>query len=322
MILVLPFILGAAALASAGFGVASGVDGISKQQDAKEIGMEAQERHKNARALVEKLLNKTNTTDEVYGQLQISVKLDTIQRFIQFIEQIGQQGSQADKSFLEGLEGALPNQLLEYKATAIEAKNIAFGGAKAVGAAYAAGQGAISLVGLFGSASTGAAISGLSGAAAWNATLAWLGGGSLAAGGGGMALGTLVLGGIAVGPALLLGGFTLGGQGEKALTEAKKYEAKVNTEIAKLKTFGEFLVQIQRRTLELHRLVDNLNHRALENLRTLESRPFDLERDAAQFQQVALCIKALSEIMKTPVLNADGNLNPNTLDMKAKYGSV
>ena len=46
----------------------------------------------------------------------------------------------------------------------------------------------------FGVASTGTAISSLSGAAATNAALAWLGGGALSAGGGGMAAGNLFLG--------------------------------------------------------------------------------------------------------------------------------
>ena len=45
----------------------------------------------------------------------------------------------------------------------------------------------------FGTASTGTAISALSGAAAQSAALAWLGGGSLATGGGGMAAGTAFL---------------------------------------------------------------------------------------------------------------------------------
>ena len=45
----------------------------------------------------------------------------------------------------------------------------------------------------FGVASTGTAISTLSGAAATNAALAWLGGGSLVAGGGGMAAGNAFL---------------------------------------------------------------------------------------------------------------------------------
>ncbi len=63
-----------------------------------------------------------------------------------------------------------------------------------LGAATAAGSWA--LVSLLGTASTGTAIGTLSGAAATNATLAWLGGGALAAGGGGMAAGLLTLGGL------------------------------------------------------------------------------------------------------------------------------
>lgn len=52
---------------------------------------------------------------------------------------------------------------------------------------------AMSIATTFGVASTGTAISTLSGAAATNAALAWLGGGTLAAGGGGMAGGTALI---------------------------------------------------------------------------------------------------------------------------------
>lgn len=160
------------------------------------------------------------------------------------------------------------------------------------------------------------------GAAAWNATLAWLGGGSLAAGGGGMALGTIVLGGIAVAPALMIGGFVLSGQGEKALTEAHRYEAKANTEIAKLDAVENYFGQVQRRITELKDLVERFNNLAIDGLIELESKPFICKRDAAKFQQVALLIKALAEIMKTPVLDAEGNLNLNTAGLKAKYRTI
>ena len=70
-------------------------------------------------------------------------------------------------------------------------------GATATGAVAAAGTTAT--VAAVGSASTGTAIASLSGAAATKATLAWLGGGALAAGGGGVAMGVAVLtGGAAV----------------------------------------------------------------------------------------------------------------------------
>lgn len=61
----------------------------------------------------------------------------------------------------------------------------------------------------FGVASTGTAISALSGAAATNAALAWLGGGALAVGGGGMAAGEAFL--ALAGPVgwAIAGGFSL-----------------------------------------------------------------------------------------------------------------
>ena len=68
-------------------------------------------------------------------------------------------------------------------------------GFTAAGAGIGAG-GASALVSIattFGTASTGVAISSLSGAAASNAVLAWLGAGAVAAGGGGMATGAIVL---------------------------------------------------------------------------------------------------------------------------------
>ena len=65
------------------------------------------------------------------------------------------------------------------------AKNAEIGGGAA--------GGALGVATTFGVASTGTAISSLSGAAATNAALAWLGGGTLAAGGGGIAAGQLLL---------------------------------------------------------------------------------------------------------------------------------
>ena len=94
--------------------------------------------------------------------------------------------------------------------------------------------GAWTLVTTFGTASTGAAIGGLSGAAATNAGLAWFGGGAIAAGGGGMALGSVVLGGIAVLPALGYVGYKAR---KSALDNIKKIEEeskKVESEIEKL----------------------------------------------------------------------------------------
>ncbi len=140
-----------------------------------------------------------------------------------------------------------------------------------------------------------------------------------------MALGSLVLGGITLGPALAVAGFMFAGQGEKALTKAWEYEAKANAEIATLDEAQDFLKRVQRRIDELCDLVTDLDNRAILALNELESHPFDKNRDADKFQKVALLIKALAEIMKAPVLDSQGKLIPlltgsstNTAQFKEK----
>lgn len=94
----------------------------------------------------------------------------------------------------------------------------------------------------FGTASTGTAISALSGAAATNAALAWLGGGALAAGGGGMSAGTALLAmagpvGWAVAGATLLTSITLFTVNKVKLGKQKKEEIeaiKTNTHATRI----------------------------------------------------------------------------------------
>jgi hypothetical protein len=317
----IPLILGAVALGTAAYGALKGAEGVNNMNEANEIGKRAQNWHENAASRLKADWETTNKLAEDYGQLQMNIKMHTVKRFVAFIERIGQRASQSDMQFLEGLEISV-QKLQEYKAAAMEAEQFFKGGVKAVLAGAAASQGATGLATSVGVASTGAAISGLSGAAATNATLAWLGGGAIAAGGGGMFVGTIVLGGITVGPALAVGGFVLAGKGEEALTKAREYEAKVNTETAKLEAAKDFLGQVRRRITELSSLVEDLNTRTVLALNDLESRPFDRNRDANKFQQVALLVKALAEIMKTPVLDSEGQLNPATASIQAKYRTL
>ncbi|MBE9004783.1 hypothetical protein IQ259_06995 [Fortiea sp. LEGE XX443] len=317
----IPFILGAIALGTAAYGAVKGAEGVGNMKEANDIGSRSQKRHESSVTQLKADWEATNKLAEEYGQFQLHVKIHTIGRFVAFIEQLGQRSS-PDMQSLEGLDGISVQQIQEYKADAMEAEQFFKGGVKAVIAGAAAGQAATSLATSVGVASTGAAISGLSGAAAWNATLAWLGGGALAANGGGMLVGTFVLGGITVGPALAVSGFVLAGKGEEALTKAREYEAKVNTEIAKLEAAKDFLVQVRRRITELSNLVENLNNRAIFNLEELESLPFDRSRDASKFQQVGLLVKALAEIMKTPILDSEGKLNPVTATIQAKYRTL
>ena len=92
------------------------------------------------------------------------------------------------------------------------------------GAAAAAGTNAAVMA--LGTASTGAKISGLSGAAKTKAALAALGGGAKAVGGGGMALGSLMLDIASAGAAVLVEGLALAFAGSFARKELEKTKKK------------------------------------------------------------------------------------------------
>lgn len=102
-----------------------------------------------------------------------------------------------------------------------------------IAAGAALRQGAFAAARGFGVASTGIAIGELGGAAATNASLAWLGGGTLSAGGWGMAGGALALNALAVGPGVLFAGLAVAKHGEKRKTGALAYAAQVDEAIAR-----------------------------------------------------------------------------------------
>lgn len=120
------------------------------------------------------------------------------------------------------------------------------------GAAVAGGSILTALATTFGTASTGAAISSLSGVAASNAVLAWIGGGAVAAGGGGMALGSTILSlmgpvgwGIA-GLSIVGGGWSLRNKNDKIIAEYQKatkeyrhHDALLSSKLAEVKDLAD-----------------------------------------------------------------------------------
>lgn len=317
----IPLIFGAAAIGTAAYGLFKGAEGTSDILSAKERGESAQATYQTSLDCLELDRNKTNEIVEEYGHLQLIIASTTVRRFIDFIERTGRKATQSEQEFLESFDIST-QQINQYRAFAINAESTLSGVVMAGAAAGAAYSGAMGLATSVGVASTGAAISGLSGAAATNATLAWLGGGALSAGGGGMALGSLVLGGITIGPALAIGGFVLAGQGEEALTKIRQYEAEVNIAVEKIQGLHDVLRLVRNRLLELEELLQELNYRSQTLLDELESRIFNPQQDAELFQKTALLIKALVEIMKVPLLGTNGELNPATEKVVNHYSSA
>jgi hypothetical protein len=175
----------------------------------------------------------------------------------------------------------------------------------------------------FGVASTGAAIGGLSGVAAESATLALLGGGSLASGGGGMALGAIALNAAMFGPALLVGGFVTKNQGTKAVTKAKAYGAKVSVAIAELDETDARLDAVDTRVGELSDLLKKLTERSIEALDFLESEPFEPQLHAPRFQQAIALAMAVRDVASAPIIDpASGEPSERSANLTIKYRAM
>lgn len=152
----------------------------------------------------------------------------------------------------EKINKNVPNKLHYHKIKAtIHNFDIVVNLSKGVSTGVNTALGAWAIAGYIGTASTGTAISSLSGIAATNATLAWLGGGSLAAGGGGMAAGTLVLGGLVAVPALVITGILDHVAANKKIIEIEKEELKIIKYEEEIKKQQLFYSLIRERTEEL-----------------------------------------------------------------------
>ncbi|BDA80179.1 hypothetical protein LPTSP3_g31090 [Leptospira kobayashii] len=108
------------------------------------------------------------------------------------------------------------------------------------------------LVGNFGVASTGTAIGSLSGIAATNAILAWFGGGSIAAGGGGMLIGSFVVGGIIAVPTIAITGIFQHLSANKKIIKIKESELQVIKNIKDIKKNLINFNNIEHRSKEIN----------------------------------------------------------------------
>lgn len=297
----LPLVLWGAAAALGATGIYKGVKAKGMLEEAKEIGEKAESRLRNQQERLDTSRQMTNEALETLGKKKVEVFSNQIQHLVEVIKK--------GRSKLTGFESVISvEQLKECERMVTLSLNIESGLGKGAAAGAMAAMGAYGSVGVLASASTGAAISGLSGVAATNATLAWLGGGSLAAGGFGMAGGMLALGGIVLGPALAVGGFMMASKAEEALSSAHAYEAKVSEAVEKIKIANTGLKAIRSNAAELSNIITELADR-------FDSIKVDSVDDKVGFKRMAEIGKALKEVLDIPVLDEQGVA---TLGMTAK----
>lgn len=237
----LPLILGVAAAVAALGGVGSGIHGAVKMKEANDTMKSADSIHKKNIKRFEDTSEAANKAMDKLGTLELEI-LHSFDEFSDTIEKI-QNRPQFKEYKKDGV--TLPTYDKETLKSVSVGAGVLLGGlgGAAVGTAggFAAAGATTSAVMALGTASTGTAIASLSGAAATNATLAALGGGAITAGGGGMVLGTSILGATTLGVGLLVGGviFNITGsklsdKADEAWAQMRKAEKTINTACAYL----------------------------------------------------------------------------------------
>ena len=310
----LPLLIAGAAIAAAGWGVKKGVDAKSDFDDAERINKDAEKMFDDAKRSLERCQKRTQNSLEALGEQKIQLSRSALRPFVKAFQKI----KNVDYEEMDGFDENLPiqDEILSIEEVTVRMEEVVTGAAGALGSGALAGLAAYGSVGFLGTASTGTAIAGLSGAAATNATLAWLGGGSLAAGGFGMAGGAAVLGGIVAAPVLLVGGLVIASKAEEAkedalsnLTKAKYAVEAMDTAEVAAKAIGRKANEVQGvlKRLQGHLVEDNLG--ALQYLVSVNTdwRTYKRSEKELVGRSVSLAMTA-KNVAEAHLLEEDGSI--------------
>lgn len=314
----IPLALIAAGVGTGTGGIAAFVSGGFKVRKAKCVEQQAEVAYLDCLAVTRHKVNQTNGRIRRYGRQQGHARRHVVVRMADFLRRNQKQVSQSGGSLLDGIDVDIA-QIPEFEGVLTFDSRWMSGAVGAVATGAGAYVGLPALAGAVGTASTGATISGLSGAAAQSATMAWLGGGSIAAGGGGVALGATALNFVTIGPALLVSGLVFNGQGEKSLTRAQERDAEVQIAIEQQVLLRGRLDDIQARVRELSITMRELVRRAQAALYELEQVTFDPIEHAELFRRTMRLVVAVRDFCLVPILDDDGALNTDTEKLVITY---
>lgn len=316
LIMPIPFILGAIAVAAGATGVAKGVSGAMKIKEAKEMMEEIERKHNQNQARLEKHEKSTQLSMDELGATEVET-LSSFQEFSDCYEKI-----QNRPDFIKHNLGELEieplniERLKEVSIGATALKGVIAGSALGTAGTFAASGATTAAVSAFGVASTGTAISGLSGAAATNATLAALGGGSLAAGGGGVALGTTLLTGATLGIGLMVGGLFINHAGDKAQANVEEAREEYNKAKALIKEARTLLKEIEDTAKNYTKVLQGILDEyliLLEWLKNLVTHEVDWNKfsyeDEQKLERITLLVQVLYNMCKVQFLVKQGDKN-------------
>ncbi|GAB3156016.1 hypothetical protein GCM10027058_29400 [Microbacterium neimengense] len=305
---------GATAIGGAIAGIAGGLQIGNARKRIRRQG----DRHDQRYATHLEIVGSTNEALRELGGIQERAQSEVISRMRDFLIRHSKLVRTHEHFILDGVDGGAV-RVAGLSKNAPDVAGWVRGVVSAAGTGVTAPLTINAAVLKFASASTGTPISELNGAAAEKARLAFLGGGSLKSGGGGVKLGKTAGGAAAVGPAILVAGLAVKNQGTKARTEADRHLSEVEVAIATFDTRDELLRGVQKRTRELEQLLARMILRAIDALDVLDSQPFDIAVHAERLQNALILVRGVRELATAPVADEEGNIDMKTEQLIFTY---
>lgn len=313
----IPFLLIATGVGTGLLGVGKSIKAGIDQKEANDMNSEAEYKIEHSKDKINTSRKNCGKALDVLGERKIEILNGCIQEFILEFEKL----NHVELNESTGLN-ELQKLVIDKKSFSDLKELQGIATSMVGGLASGAMAGALTAFGAYGAAgamataSTGTAIASLSGAAATNATLAFFGGGSLAAGGLGIAGGTAVLGGLVAGPALAVLGFVVGAKASRNLDKANANWAKAEEFEEEMNAATELCNGIRRRSAMFHRFLIRLQTvfepLIYEMTRIIEKKGTDFRKFSederkciASAMSLAGAIKA---VLDTPILDDAGNL--------------
>ncbi len=308
----IPFILGGLAIAGAAYGIKKGVDAYNDNEEANSTSDSANYKYKKSLSSLEAIQHKSNDMFDSLGKLQMDIIETTFKK---------QYEKLIDKLEIDWESDKLDPILKDYGVDnlhkvcndIVTLSNATLGLSGGAIAGAVAGFGAYGAVGLLGAASTGTAISALSGAAATNATLAWFGGGSLAAGGFGMAGGMVVLSSIVAGPIIATFGKFVSMKAEEKLNNAKAYRSAISLICEGMKSEELMWKTVFVNAKEKRSDLENMNSELKSVIKVVNKIADDVgvcvsewSKDAqVKLTEMMQLAQTMVEVIEAPIMNDD-----------------
>jgi len=324
LIMPIPIILGVSAAIAALVGIERGVNGAVKMKEANDTMEAATSRHKRNIASFTKKQTETTIVMDKLGKLELGI-LGSFDKFSKIFEKIHNKPQFASYEKNGVIIPEYNAEELKKVSTFVGVLLGGIGGAAAgTAGGFAAAGATTAVVMALGAASTGIPIASLSGIAATNATLALLGGGTLAAGGGGIALGVTILSAATFGVGLLVGGIvfsitgnSLSDKADEAWGQMKKVEQEIDKICAyldELKNYATKYIQSLTDVKEVYDYHINTLSYTVNNMKKTDWDTFSEEQKLIT-ENTVLLVGLLYNMCKIQmVLSSNNEKEPNRVN--------